>query len=318
MVWPFSSSEDASAKQDPYSSLDPSLRAFLEKESPLKYQADLPPSPPAKPVAEATAVTSSTGPSSASSHNNKSLFPDGRYDYLWRTYRPKTEIDAVGKSDQEKLSDVLDAYKQRRASISAAAVENCAAVRWQQHECITNGSIKQRLALCRYETRALDRCFRANARFLKALGYLSAWDRAPEEDERIQMHADRLYQRMMEQEKLVEEAKRAGRAPPVFEPVLPPEVSVNAPVGAGAGMKTPPEIERLRKGAREDFEKSVQGKNAVEKYYEERAFAAEIDAAVQASEQLDKRKEEVRQGKQERRAKGEASLGDKISGWLGW
>lgn len=35
---------------------------------------------------------------------------------------------------------------------------------------------------------------------MKGLGYLSAYDRPAEENEKIQLHADTLFQRMLEQE----------------------------------------------------------------------------------------------------------------------
>ena len=321
MVWPFGSAQNGSTQKDPYGELDPTLREFLDKESPLKYHTANPLDRPSKPATSSEQPSSnppSPAPAASPSHN-QSLYDDGRYDHLWRTYRPKAQIEAEGKSDQEKLSDVLDAYKQRRKSISAAAMENCADVRWTQQECIIGGSWKQRVEMCRHETRALGRCFRMNQRFLKALGYLSTWDRPPAEEERIQMHADKLFQRWQEQERLAAEAKKAGKPPPAFESLLPPEVSVNSAEGAKApAAATPPEIAQLRKDQREALEKKLKGQKPEERYYEEQAWAAEIRAGRQTAEQFDKATQEVREGKQERRARGDATLGDRISGWLGW
>ena len=321
MVWPFGSSQKGASEKDPYGELDPTLREFLDKESPLKYHTANPPSKPPK-VATSPEPKSpnppSPAPTSGPSHN-QSLYADGRYDHLWRTYRPKAVVDAEGRSDQEKLNDVLAAYKQRRQSISGAAMENCADVRWKQQECIIGGTWKQRVEMCRHETRALDRCFRMNARFLKALGYLSTWDRPPEEEERIQMHADKLFQRWQAQERLVAEAKKEGKPPPVFEPLLTPEVSVNSAEGAKAPATTTPlEMAQLREDQKEKLEKKLKGQSPEERYYEERAYAAEIRAGLQTAEQWDKATQEVKQGKQERRARGDATLGDRISGWFGW
>lgn len=58
-------------------------------------------------------------------------------------------------------------------------------------------------------------------KLLKALGYLDAVDSTPETNERIQLHADKLYHQMMEQQEAIREAKEAGQPVPTFEPVIP-------------------------------------------------------------------------------------------------
>lgn len=60
-------------------------------------------------------------------------------------------------------------------------------------------------------------------RFLQALGYASSfeWDEANEE--RIQMHADKLYHQMLDYEKRVEAAKAAGTEPPPLTSLFHPE-----------------------------------------------------------------------------------------------
>jgi hypothetical protein len=59
--------------------------------------------------------------------------------------------------------------------------------------------------------------FCALQRLLKALGYQSAYNRAPELDEDIQMQADALYSRIVAHEAAVEAAKESGAEPPVFD-----------------------------------------------------------------------------------------------------
>ena len=139
-----------------------------------------------------------------------------------------------------------------------------------------------------------------------------------EEEERIQMHADKLYTRLVEQDRMIDEAKKAGREPPVFEGVLAPDVSVNTVEGGRAALATPPEIESLREEARAEVEKMLEGKTGRERHYEEQAIAAEIRAALETVSQWDERAKEVKQSKQERRDKGQASLGDRVSGSFGW
>ena len=70
--------------------------------------------------------------------------------------------------------------------------------------------------MCRKETHELQRCYTMNQRFLKALGYLSDLERSEEVEEQIQMHADLLYEKMIEREKLVKEAKDRGESEPEF------------------------------------------------------------------------------------------------------
>jgi hypothetical protein len=57
-------------------------------------------------------------------------------------------------------------------------------------------------------------------KFLKALGYLNG-RRSDEEEERIQMHADTLYQRMLKEEEEISKAKAEQRAIPTFKPLIP-------------------------------------------------------------------------------------------------
>lgn len=165
-------------------------------------------------------------------------------------------MEAESKSDQEKLLDVLEGYKERKAQIGRAAVENCVEEQLAVNECYETGAWKDRLTMCRGENRAFERCYimqsvraayiffdghlelsfrfltewmngvlisplsRNKQRFLKALGYLSTYSRPESVDEAIQMHADTLYHRMLAQEAAVEEAKAAGLPEPQFAPIL--------------------------------------------------------------------------------------------------
>lgn len=68
-------------------------------------------------------------------------------------------MDAEGKSDQEKINDVLEGYNQRKANIGRAALENCALEQDAVNECFRSGGVKARLTMCRAENRQLDRCY---------------------------------------------------------------------------------------------------------------------------------------------------------------
>ncbi|KAL8784723.1 MAG: hypothetical protein Q9213_003820 [Squamulea squamosa] len=229
----FSSSDSSSSKDnnDPLRNLDPTLRDFLEKESPVKYQTSAPPpGPPATQAAlEPTSQQTSTNDATSTTPvvPLESLYQDGRYAHLWSTYKSRGEVEAATKSDQEKLMDVLEGYKSRKAMIGKAALENCALEQAAISDCYRSGSLASKMTMCREENGAFNRCYTMQARFLKALGYLSAHDRPLEIDERIQMHADKLYHRMLDQERAIEEAKKSNLPIPEFpplvtEPVLPP------------------------------------------------------------------------------------------------
>ena len=210
-------------ENDPLRNLDPSLREFLEKESPVKYKpAPAPPSSsPSTTRPSLASPTSQTNPSPPVVPK-ESLYQDGRYAYLWKNYRPQSEIEAEGKSEQEKLSDVLEGYKERKAQIGRAAAENCAFEQAAVDECYERGSYTDKLFMCRTESRAFDRCYNMQSRFLKALGFLSTYDRPASVDEEIQMHADTLFHRLLDQERAIEAAKTAGEPAPTFPPILAP------------------------------------------------------------------------------------------------
>lgn len=76
------------------------------------------------------------------------------------------------------------------------------------------------MSMCREENRALERCVGMQTRFLRALGYQSLYARSEEESERIQMHADKLYHRMLEQEAAINEARERGEPMPEFAPLI--------------------------------------------------------------------------------------------------
>lgn len=167
--WGPSDSDDDNKSKDPLRDLDPSMRDFLKRESPVKYNDSNPPAAPARripePTAKATDTTSSV-PSAAEEEPkvpSQSLFPDGRYAHLWKTYESKETIENAGKSDQEKITDVLEGYKYRKAEIGRAALENCANEQWLVNDCFRNGSWGSRMTMCRDENRQLERCYMVQA-----------------------------------------------------------------------------------------------------------------------------------------------------------
>lgn len=152
----------------------------------------------------------------------------------------------------------MDAFKDRKAQIGRAAVENCVIQQEEWQDCLRAGSWKDTLVLCRNQVRAFEKCYVTQAvsisstshptsflslsfffyffptvtcrcsscwaadhneqRLLKALGYYSAYGRTPEIEEDIQMHADSLYSRILAHEASAKEAKAAGQPAPEFDP----------------------------------------------------------------------------------------------------
>ncbi|KAI5298499.1 hypothetical protein KEM55_003319, partial [Ascosphaera atra] len=92
---------------------------------------------------------------------SQSLYPDGRYAHLWKTYQPLDKSEAEGgMSNAER---VIDQFKRRKETLNDAALENCA----EEHEaltfCFKNGGIGSRMTLCRAENQAFARCYTMQA-----------------------------------------------------------------------------------------------------------------------------------------------------------
>jgi hypothetical protein len=172
MGWFDGWSGSQSSGGDPLQKLDPKLREFLQREAPVKYDHAQSPHPPAPtqdaPVSHpAVAPTpSAEGDQQQSAVPPQSLFQDGRYAHLWKNYKPQSVVDAETKSDHEKLMDVLEAYKERKAEIGKAALENCALEQVDWSECMKSGSVTARMTMCRDAVRKFERCYTIqNVRF---------------------------------------------------------------------------------------------------------------------------------------------------------
>lgn len=162
MGW-WSSLWGSDVTDDPLRKLDPKLREYLEKESPIKYGS----SPQAQPPSvhqstvpsTVTAAATNSDDSSQSAVPKESQFQDGRYAHLWKTYRPLAEIEAETKSDQEKIMDVLEGYKERKSQIGRAALENCALEQVDWRSCMNSPTMAERLTMCREQVKKFERCY---------------------------------------------------------------------------------------------------------------------------------------------------------------
>lgn len=180
---------------DPLQDLDPKAREFLKKESPLKYdsssssqsqdgthhtprgvaaaaaaattqaqaqaqaQADATKAAAAAKGTTAAAAAEKVPGQDAGTVPTESLYQDGRYAHLWKTYRPLAEVENETKTDTEKLQDVLEAFKARKAAIGTAALENCAEEQMDWSNCMRGGSLRARMTMCSDEVRKFERCF---------------------------------------------------------------------------------------------------------------------------------------------------------------
>lgn len=152
---------------DPLEKLDPKLREFLQREAPIKYDHAQSPHQHAPtqdaaipPPAVAAAPSAAHEPSQQQpAVPPQSLYQDGRYAHLWKNYKPQSVVEAETKSDHEKLMDVLEAYKERKAEIGKAALENCALEQVDWSECMKSGSVTARMTMCRDAVRKFERCY---------------------------------------------------------------------------------------------------------------------------------------------------------------
>ncbi|KAF0318112.1 autophagy-related protein 6 [Colletotrichum asianum] len=307
---------------DPLKSLDPKLREFLERESPVKIQQQIQEAEQAAAAAAtkaaAAAVEAAAATTSQTSQQNgadattdarpkvpkESLFQDGRYAHLWKTYRPYAEIEAESKTDHEKLMDVLDGYKERKHNIGRAALENCALQQEEWVNCMKSGSWEDRMQMCRHQVQRFEKCYTMQTRFLKALGYQSVYNRPAQVEEDIQMHADKLYQRMVEQEKAIEAAKQEGLPVPKFD------LSIPAAVEAAPAIQPRPDLEKSWK---EKLEQLPEEERAVE----EAALRADLQAKAEVAKNVQKLWDEQEKEKQQRKAEGKATVMDRITGAFG-
>ena len=340
----------SNASQDPVQSLDPSLRGYLERETPRPSSKPVPQEAERSShldqlIASDSKVSNTTAPPSKATSDpekpavpSESLFPDGRYAHLWKTYQPLRELENANKTPQEKLQDIVDNYKERKAAISRAALENCAFEQMAITECYLRGSWMDAATMCRTQNRALERCYTMQAKFLKALGYLSAQDRSQEEEERIQMHADGLYQRMMDQERQAELAKKEGRVlhnQDLQGTTLDAQESMKSGFTEAlkARLKADGLLDRLQGSTRKDgkpltFEdlkpetqskvlERLKDKTPEEREVEIQAISGEIAANETFINRVLPVFEDDRKQREKRKEEGKETMGDKIKNALG-
>jgi hypothetical protein len=322
MGWLWGSSSESTDK------LDSSLRDFLAKEAPSGPKPSLPSKPapkaaePAKPAQDETPTAPIVPP--------QSQFQDGRYAHLWKNYTPQHILEDRGKSEQDRLRDIVDVYNERKGDIGRVAMENCALEYLEQFECFKNPSWMQAATVCRTESRKFNRCYDIQVKFLKALGYLTMDTRSSAESERIQMHADKLYQQLVEQEALIEKAKEEGKPLPKFDSVLSKQNLARALAdrqpnkGQPAGAAKPVVEDEdhvwshIRAESRKEYEKKLATLPPEEQEIERQALLGELRAQTGMAKKVEVTFVEERINRMKRREAGQATIGDTIKRLWGW
>ncbi|KAI5217961.1 hypothetical protein E4T41_08620 [Aureobasidium subglaciale] len=329
MGWFWGNNNGNSESKDALNSLDPSLREFLDKESKTRQQQQQQ-QPTQLPqdtssyrsqigIAEDDPSQSTQPPKDENGVPTQSLYQDGRYAHLWKNYRPQEQIEQAGRSESERLADVIDTYNDRKARIGRAALENCALEQWAEHECFESGGMKAKLMLCKTETRAFNRCYTMQSRFLKALGYLSM-QRTADEEERIQMHADKLYHEMLDREEATKAAEAQKLPTPEFKPLITSKSTTEA-----LGERPAPETQPAREGLdmytgekRKALEQSLENKTPAEREIEIQLIAAEARANAEYAAVVHEHFEAEKHIREGRRERGRETVGDTIKRAWGW
>ncbi|KJZ77329.1 hypothetical protein HIM_03053 [Hirsutella minnesotensis 3608] len=288
---------------DPVDKLDPKLREFLDRESPVKYTPAQPSPPPAAtPTPHALDDVKVAAPEAEKPLvPAASLYQDGRYAHLWKNYQPLAQIEAENTSDHDKLMNVLESYKGRKAAIGQAALENCAEQQEEWVNCMKRGSWEDQLQMCRHQVRRFEKCYSMQSKFLRALGYGSVIGRSPTVEEDIQMHADSLFQRMIRHEEAVEQAKKDGTPIPVFE------VSIPRPKTTAAAAAAEP-TEDVKK----EWQKRLEELPEEERVVEAAALRGDLEAKAEVTRKARQLWDAQQEDKARRKAAGQTTVSENV------
>ena len=227
---------------DPTQSLNPELKQFLKDQQPRPYAPTERTTPePAKPNRDPIVLPDTNLEDEHRPLPQESLFQDGRYKHLWNTYVPQDNVTAATSTTVERI---VSAKKDRKQLISRAAFENCAFEEELAKTCWTKGTKAERAralaTMCNKEQKNFNRCFTLQSKFMVALGYLTSASSLAEEEERIQMHADKLYHRMMDYEAEADQARANKRPIPPLASVFNPD----KPAPTIEELDLPPNMEK--------------------------------------------------------------------------
>ena len=159
------------------------------------------------------------------------------------------------------------------------------------------------------------------SRFLRALGYLSAQNASPEEEERIQMHADKLYHEMLEQEREMMEGGEVSRNAQVGQAVIPSESTTQAlgeeSAWARARRKalvdgSPKHLADFPVEKQREVKERLKTLTPAEREVELQLMAAESRAMKEYTDQIVEQLQEDKRQRDERREQGQETVGDSL------
>ncbi|KIW07137.1 uncharacterized protein PV09_02009 [Verruconis gallopava] len=320
----------SSSSNDPVKNLDPSLEKVLKSQESrpsslpkiesqtsytqkLRETGDLPP-----------ARTSDSQSQPQSKVPPQSLFQDGRYAHLWKNYEPQAIVESRGETEIDKLKRLSEDNEMRRIELGKAALENCVFEQLAEVECLRNGSAYSKMTLCRPEKKTFLDCYEMQCKFLKALGYWDAVGDPPRADA-IQMHSDKLWQRLKAQEAEIKKAKEEGRPVPQFDSILSPE-NVRAVGGSLKKLALPLPASNdgnypypsIPPDLRESFDKRIKNMSKEEAKVEEAVFLAEMEQKRSVILQGVGYLRAEGDARRKRFESGEATIGDRIKRWTNW
>lgn len=136
------------------------------------------------------------------------------------------------------------------------------------------------------------------------------------------MHADSLYHRMLDQEKVIEEAKAEGRPIPTFPPILSSKAKVAKPP-TDTAPKTALEESQIQASdltpkVQEALKKRLEGLSDDQRILEERAIKAEIRAGEQVAGHLTTIFEKQEAERRKRKEEGKETIADKMTSIFRW
>lgn len=155
-------------------------------------------------------------------------------------------------------------------------------------------------------------------KFLQALGYAANFEWDSEREERIQMHADKLYHQMLDYEKTVEEAKEAGLEPPPITSLFNPQAKPTPHSSAATDKVTiPGGIEEFLAQVKDPkLKASLKDMTPHEREVEIRALKAKFDNKHMYEEEVSGLLSVEDAARAKRREKMVGWFGETLGSWL--
>lgn len=142
------------------------------------------------------------------------------------------------------------------------------------------------------------------------------------------MHADKLYNEMLERERKIAEAKEAGAEAPTFQPLIQADQTTQAlgsesawsraRQNAAAQGRQFNSLSSYSPERQAEIRERIKDMSAQEREVELQLIAAESRAQLEYADKVKEKFEEERAHRAERRERGKESFGDSIKRLWGW